>query len=116
MPLRYNPKLKKLGRELRVNLTDAEKLLWPKLRNRQIKGMQFNRQKPIGNYVVDFYCDKAKLVVEIDGGQHYEELNIKKDDIRDKLLKKLGLRVMRFTNLDILKNIDNVVDKIYREI
>ena len=80
------------------------------------EGMQFNRQKPIGNYVVDFYCDKAKLVVEIDGGQHYEELNIKKDDIRDKLLKKLGLRVMRFTNLDILKNIDNVVDKIYREI
>lgn len=116
MPLKYNHKLKKLGRELRANLTDAEKLLWSKLRKKQIKGAQFNRQKPIGNYIVDFYCDKAKLIIEIDGGQHYEEQNIEKDKIRDNFFQGMGLGIIRFTNLDILKNIDSAVEKICQEI
>jgi len=77
---------------------------------------QFNRQKPIGNYIVDFYCDKAKLVVEIDGGQHYEYQNILEDKKREEYLIKSGLKTIRFTNLDVLKNIENVVDKIYQEI
>lgn len=116
MPFKYVPYLKLKGRQLRSNLTDAEKLLWSKIRKRQIKNYQFNRQKPIDNYVVDFYCDRAHLVIEIDGGQHYEDRNIELDRKREEFLKNLGLRVMRFSNLDILKNINNVVDKIYKEI
>jgi len=115
MPLKYNSNLKSLGRRLRSNLTDAEKLLWQKLRRGQINGLVFNRQKPIGNYIADFYCDKAKLIIEIDGGQHYEEQNIEKDKIREEYFLGIGLRVIRFTNLNILKNIDNVVEKIYQE-
>lgn len=116
MPLKYNSNLKPLGRRLRSRLTDAEKLLWSKIRKGQLAGLQFNRQKPIGNYIVDFYCDKANLIIEIDGGQHYEDRNILNDKIRDKYFRKIGLRVMRFTNLDVLKNIDSVVGKIYQEI
>ena len=78
--------------------------------------LQFNRQKPIGNYIVDFYCDKAELVIEIDGGQHYEDQNILEDKEREDYFRKLGLRVIRFTNLDVFKNIENVVDKIYQKI
>ncbi len=116
MPLRYAQYLKTSGRQLRSNLTDAEKLLWSKIRKRQTKGYQFNRQKPVGDYIVDFYCDKARLVMEIDGGQHYEERNIEADRKREKFLKSLGLRIMRFTNLDVLQNIDSVVEKIRKEI
>ncbi len=112
----YNKNLRVLSRQLRRKSTDAERLLWSKIRRRQIKNYQFFRQKPIGNYIVDFYCKDAKLIIEIDGGQHYEDKNIKKDKVRGEKLRKLGLRVMRFTNLDILKNIDNVVNKIYSEI
>jgi very-short-patch-repair endonuclease len=116
MPLSYKNKLKPLGRKLRNNQTDAERLLWSKIRKKQMGNFQFNRQKPIGNYIVDFYCDKAKLVVEIDGGQHYEYQNILEDKKREEYLIKSGLKTIRFTNLDVLKNIENVVDKIYQEI
>jgi len=116
MPLKYSSNLKSLGRRLRGNLTDAEKLLWSKIRKGQLAGLQFNRQKPIGNYIADFYCDKARLIIEVDGGQHYEDENIIKDKTREKYFQKMGLRVIRFTNLDVLKNIDNVVAKIYQEI
>ncbi len=78
--------------------------------------MQFYRQKTIGNFIVDFYCPKANLAIEVDGGQHYEKEGIKKDKIRDEYLKNLGLRVLRFTNFDILKNIEGVFDKISSEI
>ena len=116
MHLLYNRNLKSLSRQLRANFTDAEKLLWSKIRKKQIKNYQFFRQKPIGNYIVDFYCNTAKLVIEIDGGQHYEDENAKNDKIRESFLEKHGLRIMRFTNLDVLKNIENVVEKIYREV
>ena len=114
--LSYNKNLKNLSRRLRANLTDAEKLLWSKIKSRQIKGYQFFRQKPIDKYIVDFYCKEARLVIEIDGGQHYEDENIEKDKIRDAELRKFGLRAMRFTNLDVLKNINGVLSKIYDEI
>lgn len=116
MPLSYKQYLKLLGRKLRSNQTDAERLLWAKIRKKQIENFQFNRQKPIGIYIVDFYCDRAKVVIEIDGGQHYEDQNVLEDKKRKDYFKKLGLKVIRFTNLDILKNIENVVDRIYREI
>ena len=116
MPLKYNSNLKLLSRRLRDNLTDAEKLLWRKIRKKQIGNLQFYRQRPIGSYIADFYCDKAKLIIEIDGGQHYEKENILKDRTRDEYFRKIGLRVVRFTNLDILKNIDNVVESVYQKI
>ena len=67
--LSYNKSLTQLSRNLRRNMTDAERLLWSKIRSKQLKGFQFYRQKIIGNYIVDFYCPKSKLVIEVDGGQ-----------------------------------------------
>jgi len=70
--LSYNRNLKPLSRNLRSNMPEAEILLWSKLRGNQLKGLQFYRQKIIDNYIVDFYCPKSRLVVEVDGGQHYD--------------------------------------------
>jgi len=112
--LKYNKKLKPFARELRKNMTDAEKRLWAKIRMRQMGGHQFYRQRAIGNYIVDFYCPKAKLVLEVDGGQHYSDEQIEIDKKRSSYLNRLGFKVMRFTNLDVLNNIDVVLDEIYR--
>ena len=105
----YKPKLKKPSQELRKNMTDAERLLWSKLRMKQLNGIMFSRQKPLGEYIVDFYCDKAQLVIEVDGGQHFTEDAIKYDKIRDEYLGSMGLTVLRFTNNDVMDNIDGVV-------
>lgn len=110
--LPYNKNLKPLARKLRTNMTDAERLIWSKIRRKQIHGVQFYRQKNIGPYIVDFYCPAAKLIVEIDGGQHYEDEGMKKDETRDQYLEKQGLMDLRFSNLDVLKNIDAVVERI----
>jgi very-short-patch-repair endonuclease len=112
--LPYNESLKEYSKKLRRNMTDAEKLLWSKLRGRQLKGFQFNRQKPIGNYIVDFYCRKAKLVIEVDGGQHYQHDGREKDKVRDAYMSQLGLRVLRFSDRDVLVNIDGVFEVISR--
>jgi len=93
-------------------MTDAEKLLWLKIKGKQIKGAQFYRQKSIGNFIVDFYCSKVNLAIEVDGGQHYEKEGREKDKARDEYLRSLGLKVLRFTNLEVLKNIEEVVKKI----
>lgn len=114
--LPFNRKLKPLARNLRKNMTDAEQLIWTKVRRKQISDCQFYRQKNIGNYIVDFYCPKKKLIVEIDGGQHYEDYGIKKDRERDQYLQTLGFTVLRFSDIDVLKNIDGVVDKIYEHL
>lgn len=114
--LKYNSKLKNTSRKLRQNLTEAEKLLWSKIRKKQIENLQFYRQRPIGNYVVDFYCFNVKLIIEVDGGQHYEVAIEKKDKIRDAYLKRLGFKIIRFSNLDVLRNIDGVIEKIKEEI
>ena len=97
-------------------MTVAERRLWSKIRRKQLKGYQFYRQKNIGDYIVDFYCPAAKLIVEIDGGQHYSEENIKKDEARDKFLSDLGFRVLRFSNSDVFKNIEGVVEEIYNHL
>jgi len=79
-----------------------------------MKGFQFNSQKPIGKYIVDFYCRKAKLVIEIDGGQHYQKDGREKDIERDAYMSQLGLRVLRFSDMDVLVNIDGVFEAINR--
>ncbi len=97
-------------------MTNAERLLWWKLRGKQLRGFQFNRQKPIGNYIVDFYCRKAKLVVEVDGGQHYTYDGRQKDRVRDNYMTELGLKVLRFSDRDIFENIDGVIEIISRHL
>ena len=92
--LQYNEQLKSNSRELRKNMTDAGRLLWSKIRNKQLKGHRFARQKIIGNYIVDFFCSKALLIIELDGGQHYTSEGIQKDMIRDSYINSLGLRVL----------------------
>ena len=114
--LKYNKKLKPISHTLRKNMTDAEILLWSRIKGKQIKETQFYRQKPIGNYIADFYCSKAKLIIEVDGSQHYEEKGIEKDEVRDKYFESLGLKVLRFTNIDVLKNINGVLERIYEEV
>ena len=108
----YNKKLKHRSRELRNNMTDAERKLWSKVRRKQIMGRQFYRQKPVGNYIVDFYCPSAKLIIEVDGGQHFQKEQQDYDRVRDEFLMGLGFKVLRFSNLDVLKNIEGVVEMI----
>ena len=110
--LPYNANLKPLSRQLRENMTDAERHLWAKLRMKQLKGCQFYRQKPIGDYIVDFFCPKAKLAIEVDGSQHSTDEMGGNDRIRNEYLSSLGLRVLRFTNNEVLKNVEGVVESI----
>ena len=107
--LPYNKDLKSRSRELRSVMTDAEIKLWSKLRRKQLHSLQFCRQKPIGNFVVDFYCPKARLVIEVDGGQHYQESGVVRDLARDRYLSGIGLTVIRFSNRDVLYNLDGVI-------
>ena len=112
----YNKNLKQPSRELRKNMTDAERLLWSRVRRKQIKSVQFYRQKPLGNYIVDFYCPAANLVVKVDGGQHYTEEGKARDRRRDDDLVSLDLKVLRFSNLDVLKEIDAVLQVIWENV
>jgi len=110
--LPYNKDLKEHSRDLRRNMTEAEKLIWSRIRKKQVKDYQFYRQRIIGNYIVDFYCPKAGLIVELDGGQHYHPEDLKKDTLRDDYMESLGLKILRFSNNEIFGNLDAVMEKI----
>ncbi len=94
-------------------MTNAEKLLWSKLRRKQLKGLQIYRQRIIGNYIVDFYCPGSNLIMEIDGGQHFTKEGIKDDTIRDEYLYKKGFKVLRFSDKEVFDNLDGVIERIY---
>ena len=99
-------------KELRNNQTGAEKILWEKLRRRQVEGFKFRRQYGIGEYIVDFYCSELKLVIEIDG-EYHENKGVKEYDLeRDKYLTSLGFKVIRFTNDEVVDECEKVVEKI----
>lgn len=98
------------GRTLRKRLTDAEQLLWSRLRMKQMEGFKFRRQQPIDNYIVDFVCFENRIVIEVDGGQHAAE-NIK-DRARDSYLQQNGFNVLRFWNNEVLQNMDGVLEAI----
>ncbi|MGE0737231.1 MAG: endonuclease domain-containing protein [Alphaproteobacteria bacterium] len=100
------------ARKLRSNLTDAEKRLWNRLRRKQVDGYRFRRQVPLGFYIVDFACLEARLVVEVDGGQH--AVDAARDGVRDAWLVANGFRVLRFWNNDVLGNTDGVLAEIQR--
>jgi len=108
----YNRKLKEHARRLRKNMTDTERFLWSRIRGKQLNGYQFYRQRPIGNFIVDFYCPAARLVIELDGGQHFEEEGKTMDMLRDDYLRGIGIRVLRFSDRDVFKNIEGVIEEI----
>ena len=100
----------RLQRTLRRNMTDAEQALWKRLRGCQVKGCKFRRQHPFGDFILDFVCLEAKLVIEIDGGQHNGSAH---DVARDQVLESAGFRVMRFWNNQCLNEIEPVVEAIW---
>jgi very-short-patch-repair endonuclease len=110
----YDHRLKGPSRKLRQQMTDAERLLWSRLRAKQIWGIQFNRQKPVGPYVVDFYAAAAQLVIEVDGSQHLEGEDAKRDAIRDIFLQEQGVMVLRFDNRQVLTETAAVLEEIFR--
>lgn len=99
-----------VARKLRKQLTEAEQRLWSRLRYRQLDGARFRRQAPIGPYIADFFCPAAKLIVELDGGQHAERQD--RDDARTQWLAERGYKVVRFWNNEIFENIEGVLLKI----
>ncbi len=114
--LRYESHLKKSARKLRKNMTDSECVLWSRLRGKQLYGVQVYRQKPIGEYIVDFYIAKAKLVIEVDGSQHSLNENAEKDRERDAYMNSVGIQVLRFNSIEVLKETDAVVIVIARAV
>jgi very-short-patch-repair endonuclease len=104
----------KLARTLRKRSTEAEKLLWSRLRGRRFEGIKFKRQAPIANYVVDFVALDLKLIIEVDGGQH--DMRATQDAERTRILEEWGYHVVRFWNNDVLGNIDGVLEAILQEL
>jgi len=103
----YNPELKALARQLRKNMTLAEVLLWNELKNKQIGGFDFDRQRPIGNYIVDFYCKELSLAIEVDGDTHSYRFD--EDNKRQSELEGMGVYFLRFEDTEVKKHILNVL-------
>jgi very-short-patch-repair endonuclease len=102
------------ARTMRRNMTDAERRLWQALRSQQLQGYKFRRQAPIGRYIADFICHKARLIVEIDGGQH--DHSSAPEVARSEFLQNEGYRVLRFWNNEVLANFEGVYDAIVNEV
>ncbi|WP_310426793.1 DUF559 domain-containing protein [Chamaesiphon sp. VAR_48_metabat_135_sub] len=108
----YERYLKDLARKLRQNMTLGEVLLWQRLKRRQMRGYDFDSQRPIDRYIVDFYCKDLKLAIEIDGSSHDGEAAKINDDIRQERLESLGVRFLRFNDVDVKRNMEMVLDSI----
>jgi very-short-patch-repair endonuclease len=108
--VRYSPRLKQIARKLRKDMTLAEILLWKEMKGKKVLGYDFHRQKPIDEYVVDFYCPRLKLILEIDGDSH--DGKEESDKIRQEKLESLGLTVLRFWDLDVRANVDGIVGQL----
>lgn len=104
-----------LARNLRKNSTNQESALWQILRNRKFYGYKFKRQHPIGKYIVDFICEEKRIIIELDGSQHNEPQNIKKDNNRTEFLMLEGYRVVRIWNNDIDNNLEGVYLQLQKE-
>ncbi len=112
--LPYNPALKEKARTLRNNMTPAEKHLWYDYLSRHT--LRFLRQRPIDNYIVDFYCPELRLVIEVDGDTHFSDQAESDDAERTKVLESHGLKVIRFTNWEIMAQFDGVIGSIEESI
>jgi len=111
-----NPKLFEFSKILRKNQTDAEEIIWQSLRNRRILSFKFRRQHPLDKYIADFYCFKAKLVIEIDGGIHNQPKNKEYDKNRSIELEEMGITVIRFTNEMVNYDLDKVLNIIKEQL
>ena len=110
--MEYNYKNIKLAKNLRKNMTKEEVKLWNILKGKSFEGLKFRRQVAIGEYIVDFLCSSNKIVIELDGGQHNEDNNVKYDQTRTKYLEENGYKVIRFWNNDVWNNIEGVIEKL----
>ncbi|MBN8649932.1 MAG: endonuclease domain-containing protein [Cytophagales bacterium] len=104
------------ARSLKKVMTPSENLLWQNLRNRKVNSYKFRRQHPISKYIVDFYCHEAKLVIEVDGGIHFIDDNVEYDKLRTLQLEAFGLKVIRFRNEEVLKNMSEVLAEIRKHL
>ncbi len=114
--MKYKAHLKHKARQLRKNLTDSESALWSRWRNKQLLGVQFYRQNPIGEHSVEVFAPRATLVVEVDGAQHLAGDHALKDRRRDGYMTSLGLKVVRFNSREGLEERDAVAEAIYRTV
>ncbi|MDD5769957.1 MAG: endonuclease domain-containing protein [Candidatus Gracilibacteria bacterium] len=111
--LKYNTlNLKPTRKTLRTNQTKPEEIFWNKVRNKQFHGLKFRRQHSIGRYILDFYCSELKLCIEIDGDNHFESEGIEYDNIRTEFVETVGIKVIRFTNKEIMENIEGVLESL----
>lgn len=106
----YKPYLKELAKQLRQNSTLSEVLLWNELKSRQLLGLDFDRQKPLDNYIVDFYCKEVMLAIEIDGDSH--DYSYEEDKVRQQTLENLGVRFLRFSDAAVKQDLTNVMREI----
>jgi uroporphyrinogen-III synthase len=106
----------RIAGDLRKSMTKAEKVLWERLRNRQVKGYRFRRQHPVKEFVVDFFCYDALLSIEVDGEVHNDPYQNERDEQRTIIIKKLGIKELRFTNEQVLNQIDEVIQEIESEL
>jgi very-short-patch-repair endonuclease len=106
------PELLRIAGDLRKSMTPAEKVLWKRLRNRQVNGFRFRRQHPIKDFIVDFFCYDAMLVIEVDGEVHDDSYQSERDEQRTLILKKLGIKELRFANKEVINQTDEVIHKI----
>jgi very-short-patch-repair endonuclease len=105
----YNPKLTQLARKLRNESTETEIYLWLKLKGKQMYGYDFHRQKPIDNYILDFFCHELLLGIEVDGYSH-EILEVyNKDIVKEKRMNELGITILRFSDFEVLRDMENVI-------
>lgn len=109
----YSPRLKQLARQLRKSMTLAEILLWQELKSKQMLGYDFDRQRPIDEYIVDFYCKDLMLAIEIDGDSHYYDDAPERDRLRQERLEELGVRFLRFDDIDVKQQMAFVLDTIH---
>ena len=107
----YNPDLLPFAKKLRNNMTLGEIALWREIKNKKL-GVQFSRQIPIDDFIVDFYCKNLQLAIEVDGSIHFEEGQQERDSLRQKRLEFLGVHLIRFNDLDVKNNLDWVLEAI----
>src|SRR5882672_1158645 len=108
----YDQALKQRAKELRQNMTHSEKKLWERIKNKQVKGYDFDRQRPIGNYIVDFYCKDLGLALEVDGITHMNDIAKGNDEARQEILEDDKVHFLRFDALIVLNHIDDVIKEI----
>ena len=114
----YSKKSLTNAKDLRTTQTDCENILWQKVRAKRLEGIKFRRQVPIGNYIVDFLAFSKKLIIELDGSQHFEDSNIQKDIIRSEYLEDFGIHVVRIPNNEVTGNFNGVceyIDKMVKQ-